>query len=155
MEGGVAVDIDPLAAMMTPAAFPQVLHMMLAAYAATGFAVAGIHAALILRAARTRSTHAVHIALMVGAPAALLQPISGDISAQVRGAVAAGEARGHGGAVPHRARGAAPHRRAARRGGDDDPVGDRDPEGLSLLAFHDPNATVRGSRSFPARTGRR
>src|SRR5450432_4513326 len=39
---GKFTNIDPLAAMMTPAAFPQCLHMTLAAYAATGFAVAGI-----------------------------------------------------------------------------------------------------------------
>src|SRR2546426_11294710 len=40
---GRPVDIDPLAAMMNPAAFAQPLHMTLAAYAATGFVAAGIH----------------------------------------------------------------------------------------------------------------
>src|SRR5258707_1932663 len=39
---GRPVDVDPIAAMMNPAAFPQVLHMTLAAYAATGLVVAGI-----------------------------------------------------------------------------------------------------------------
>src|SRR5947199_554349 len=39
---GRAVNVDPVAAMATPAAFPQALHMTLAAYAATGLAVAGI-----------------------------------------------------------------------------------------------------------------
>src|SRR5436853_2355010 len=38
---GRAVNVDPVAAMASPAAFPQALHMTLAAYAATGFAVAG------------------------------------------------------------------------------------------------------------------
>src|SRR5687767_1108309 len=37
---GQPVDIDPVAAMMNPAMGPQALHMTLAAYAATGFAVA-------------------------------------------------------------------------------------------------------------------
>src|SRR5918992_1516832 len=40
--GGRPVNIDPIAAMLNPMAFQQTLHMTLAAYAATGFAVAGI-----------------------------------------------------------------------------------------------------------------
>src|SRR5262245_21928086 len=44
-----AVDIDPIAAMMNPAALGQTIHMLFAAYAAVGFAVAGIHAFLLLR----------------------------------------------------------------------------------------------------------
>ena len=47
--GGKPVDIDPIAAMLNPAAFPQTLHMTLAAYAATGFVVAGIHAFTLRR----------------------------------------------------------------------------------------------------------
>src|ERR687890_309316 len=46
---GQMVDIDPVAAMMNPNAFAQTLHMILAAYAATGFAVAGIHAYMLRR----------------------------------------------------------------------------------------------------------
>src|SRR5262245_34377501 len=38
---GTAIHIDPIAAMLNPSAFPQVVHMILAAYAAVGFAVAG------------------------------------------------------------------------------------------------------------------
>jgi cytochrome d ubiquinol oxidase subunit I len=80
---GKFTNIDPIAAMMTPAAFPQCLHMTLAAYAATGFAVAGIHAAMLLRDPRNLfHRHAIAVALFVGAPAALLQPLSGDISAR-------------------------------------------------------------------------
>ena len=37
---GAFTDIDPIAAMATPAALPQTLHMILAAYAATGLGVA-------------------------------------------------------------------------------------------------------------------
>ena len=53
--------------------------MTIAAYAATGFAVAGIHAVMWLRE-RGNLFHrsAITIALSVGAIAALLQPISGD-----------------------------------------------------------------------------
>ena len=51
--------IDPVAAMRSPAAFQQALHMLLASYAATGMAVAGVHAldAAARRGAR-RSTAA-------------------------------------------------------------------------------------------------
>jgi len=77
------VHIDPIRAMLNPASFQQTLHMTLAAYAATGFAVAGIHAFLLLREPLNAfHRRALAIGVMVGAPAALLQPISGDISAR-------------------------------------------------------------------------
>lgn len=81
---GVLTDVDPIAAMLNPAAFTQVLHMTLAAYAATGFATAGIHAIALLRRTPHRAFHryALHIGLFVGVPAALLQPLSGDLSAR-------------------------------------------------------------------------
>jgi cytochrome d ubiquinol oxidase subunit I len=80
---GQAVNIDPVAAMFNRAWFSQSLHMTLAAFVSTCFAVAGIHALLLLR----HPGHALHrrafrIALTFGAVAAFLQPISGDISAK-------------------------------------------------------------------------
>ncbi len=53
LQHGAPIDVDPIAAMLTPAALPEVLHMLLAAYAATGFAVAGIHGFMLLRDPRT------------------------------------------------------------------------------------------------------
>ena len=80
---GRPLAIDPLAAMANPAAFSQTLHMTLAAYAATGLAVAGIHAWLLLRSPHNRFHRAaLSIGLLVGAPAAILQPLSGDLSAK-------------------------------------------------------------------------
>jgi cytochrome d ubiquinol oxidase subunit I len=80
---GQPVDLDPVAAMANPAAFTQTLHMTLAAYAATGLAVAGIHAWLLLRQPQSRfHRSALSVALLVGAPAAMLQPLSGDLSAR-------------------------------------------------------------------------
>jgi len=81
---GVIGNVDPIAAMLNPAAFSQVLHMTLAAYAATGFATAGIHAIALLRKTPHPAFHrnALQIGLLVGVPAALLQPLSGDISAR-------------------------------------------------------------------------
>ena len=80
---GQITNIDPVAAIFNPASFQQALHMTLAAYAATGFAVAGIHALLLLRdPLNAFHRKALGIALLVGAPAALLQPLSGDLSAK-------------------------------------------------------------------------
>jgi cytochrome d ubiquinol oxidase subunit I len=80
---GKISNIDPIAAIFNPAAFQQTLHMTLAAYTATGFVVAGIHALLLLREPMNAfHRRALTIGLLVGAPAAILQPISGDISAK-------------------------------------------------------------------------
>jgi len=80
---GKVTNIDPIAAMLNPASFSQALHMTLAAFLAVGFAVAGIHA-YFLRRDPENSFHrkAFAIALCVGGVVALLQPISGDISAK-------------------------------------------------------------------------
>src|SRR5271154_275097 len=46
---GKITDIDPIAAMLNKASFHEVLHMTLAAFVATGFGVAGVHAFFLLR----------------------------------------------------------------------------------------------------------
>jgi len=148
--GGFAT-IDPVAAMRSPAAFQQALHMLLAAYAATGMAVAGVHALMLLRgAAPDFHRRALAVALLVGAPAAVLQPLSGDLSARVVARtqplkLAALESQW------------ATERGAPLRiGGWPDVAREETrwaleiPYGLSLLAFHDPNAEVKGLRTAPA-----
>lgn len=81
---GKIVDVDPIAAMLSPAAGAQVVHMLLAAYAAVGVGVAGIHARLLLRhPADAFHRRAFVIALVVGLPASLLQPLSGDWAGRV------------------------------------------------------------------------
>ena len=58
--------------------------MLLAAYAAVGVAVAGIHARLLLHdTADPFHRRAFAIALAVGLPAALVQPVSGDWAGRV------------------------------------------------------------------------
>ncbi|GAA4321468.1 cytochrome ubiquinol oxidase subunit I [Pontixanthobacter gangjinensis] len=80
---GEFVNIDPVAAFLNDAWFTQALHMTLAAFAATGFAVAGIHAFQILRNKKPElHKEAFKIAIFFGAVAALLQPLSGDLSAK-------------------------------------------------------------------------
>ncbi len=82
-EGGKPTNIDPVAAMFNDAWLSQALHMTLAAFVATSFAVAGVHAFLLLKD-RNNVFHrtAVRFALSFGAIAAFLQPISGDFSAK-------------------------------------------------------------------------
>ncbi len=80
---GKITNVDPIAGMLNPMAFTQTLHMTLAAYAATGFAVAGIHAFLLLFDGNNAfHRRALSVALMVGVPAAIVQPLSGDRSAK-------------------------------------------------------------------------
>lgn len=80
---GKAINIDPFKAMFNRGWFQQALHMTLAAFAATSFAVAGVHALLLLRKKYTEfHFNAIKIALTFGAVAAFLLPISGDISAK-------------------------------------------------------------------------
>ncbi len=83
IEDGKAVNIDPIAAMLNPSSFSQALHMTIAAFLAVGFAVAGIHAYFLRRDPQNEfHRKAFAIALCVGGIFALLQPISGDISAK-------------------------------------------------------------------------
>jgi cytochrome d ubiquinol oxidase subunit I len=145
--GGFAT-IDPVAAMQSPAAFQQALHMLLAAYAATGMAVAGVHAFMLLRgAAPDFHLRALTIALLVGAPAAALQPLSGDVSARVvattqpvKLAALEGQWATERGA-PLRVGGWPDASREETRWALEIPYG------LSLLAFHDPYAEVKGLRT--------
>jgi cytochrome d ubiquinol oxidase subunit I len=80
---GSAINIDPLKAMFNPAWVSQTVHMTLAAFEATSFAVAGIHAFLLLRN-KGMEIHrkALIIALSLGSIAAIVQPLSGDYSAK-------------------------------------------------------------------------
>lgn len=147
---GRVVHVDPLAAMANAAALSQTLHMTLASYAATGFAVAGIHAFLLLRD-RSNAFHrrALEIALLVGAPAAVLQPVSGDLAARqlavhqpVKLAAAEALFRSQRGAPLTLGGWPDVARREIR-------FAIRVPHGLSLLAFHDPDAPVKGLDTVP------
>lgn len=147
---GQPVDIDPIAAMLNPAAFPQTLHMILAAYAATGFAVAGIHASLLLRDQKNLfHRYALSIALSIGGVTAILQPFSGDILARmlahnqpIKLASFEGQFKTERGA-PLRIGGIPDLKAGETR------YAIEIPYGLSLLAFHDPNAIVKGLEEFP------
>ncbi|KAA9332167.1 cytochrome ubiquinol oxidase subunit I [Hymenobacter busanensis] len=80
---GQYLNIDPIQAMFNDAWASQALHMTVAAFAATGFAVAGVHAIMLLKRQNvTFHQRAFAIAAAFGAVAAVLQPLSGDVSAK-------------------------------------------------------------------------
>jgi cytochrome d ubiquinol oxidase subunit I len=80
---GKYFDIDPVKAMFNDAWFSQALHMCLAAFVATGFAVAGVHALMVVRRKNIEfHTKAFRIAALFACIAAAFQPISGDHSAK-------------------------------------------------------------------------
>ena len=75
---GEALNIDPWAAMFNDAFWVMGIHMVIGAFQATGFAVGGIHAYLLLRNPNsTLHRKAMTIALGIGTIAALAQPLSG------------------------------------------------------------------------------
>lgn len=83
-ETGVFSNIDPIAAMFNPAWLSQSLHMIIAAYMATAFGAAGLHAVgLLRRPGSDLHRKALALTMGVGAIAAVAQPISGDYAAKV------------------------------------------------------------------------
>jgi cytochrome d ubiquinol oxidase subunit I len=150
VQGGGPASVQPFVAMFPPGWAHEVVHVIISCYVATGFAVAGIHAFYLLRE-RENPFHqgALRIAFGVGAVAALLQPLSGDLSARqvaatqpVKLAALEGHFETERGA-PLRIGGLPDLERGETR------FALEIPRGLSLLAFHDPSAEVKGLHDFP------
>jgi cytochrome d ubiquinol oxidase subunit I len=82
-EDGRAFLESPSQIFLGPSVVTQVVHVLLSSYAVTGLAMAAVHAVLLLRG-REVSFHrlALNVALPVGAVAALLLPLSGDLAAK-------------------------------------------------------------------------
>ena len=147
---GEVVDVDPVAAMFNSSWPQQALHMVLAAYVATGLAVAGLYAWGMLRGRRD-AYHRIGLAIGFGLAGVVipLQIVSGDLSARwvadnqpVKLAALEGLFHTQAGAP-------------LTIGGIPDPAtetmryGVEIPRGLSLIAFHDPNAVVPGLEIVP------
>jgi cytochrome d ubiquinol oxidase subunit I len=150
VEDGRFVDIDPMVAMTTPFAVHEVVHMAVAAYAATAFAVAAVHA-LILRRSPGSSFHrkALAISFAVAIPTALAQPLIGHFAAQevavhqpMKLAAMEGQYRTER-AAPLRIGGIPDHEGQTTR------YAIEIPSGLSWLAFGDRHATIRGLEEYP------
>jgi len=149
---GSFTDIDPWAAMLNPAMFTQTLHMTIAAFLTVGFAVAGIHAWRLRRHPDSAfDRRAFSVAFVVGAVAALLQPISGDLSAKhiaehqpVK--LAAAEALWETQRCAPLTIGGVPDEETETNA-----LAIEIPCGLSILAFMDPDAEVMGLKDVPKR----
>ncbi len=147
---GQAVDVDPVRALFNPAWAVMAVHSTLSTLIATAFAIAAVYAWGFLRGRRDPDQRrALQLAMSVGAIAALLQPISGHFNAHYVSRhqptkLAAMEAQ-------FRTERGAP----LRIGGW--PNVERGevhyvleiPKGLSILAYSDPDAVVRGLEEFP------
>jgi cytochrome bd ubiquinol oxidase subunit I len=147
---GQLVNVDPLRAMANPSSLPQTIHMTLAAYASAGLGVAGIHAFLLLKdPSNAFHRRALVIALLVGGPAAVLQPLSGDFAARhvarhQPAKFAAMEALFETRAPAPLVIGGWPDMEARETRG-----AIEIPYALSLLAFRDPRAEVKGLDAVP------
>jgi cytochrome bd ubiquinol oxidase subunit I len=151
LEGGRAVDVEPFDALFGNAFFwHEMIHMYLAAFLVAGFVTAGVYAVSALRGRRDRYVRvAMAVPLVVAAVVAPAQVLVGDWAARevakhqpTKLAAFEGLGRTQAGAPLH-------------MGGwyDDDSgevrYGLRIPKLLSLLAHHDPNATVEGLDRVP------
>jgi cytochrome bd ubiquinol oxidase subunit I len=149
LRGGEAVDVDPWGALFGNAhLWPELTHMYLAGYLVAGLLVAGAYAWRWLKGDRSRYVRtALVIPLTIAALAAPVQVVVGDWIARrvaddqpVKLAALEGLGKTTEGAAVH-------------VGGwyDDGEVrwGVEIPRLLSLLAEHDPNATVKGLDSVP------
>ncbi|MGA2412191.1 MAG: cytochrome ubiquinol oxidase subunit I [Candidatus Binataceae bacterium] len=149
-KAGLPTQINPIAALTNPAAFHETLHMTIAAYAATGFAVAGVHSFMLLGDRGNRfHRHAITIALVMGSIGAMLQPLTGDIAAREVARLQPVKLAAFEGLFPTE-RGAP----IAILGIPNVKTHHLDyaielPDLLSLMTYHDPHALVTGLDSFP------
>jgi cytochrome d ubiquinol oxidase subunit I len=140
MENGKAVDIEPWEALFGNSYLAhELVHMYVAAYIVAGFVVAAVYAWRWLKGHRGRYERAaLTVALTAAAIAAPVQLIVGDWSARV---VAEEQ--------PVKLASFEDLRETTKGAPFSVPGGPEIPNLLSLLAFHDPNATVKGLDSVP------
>jgi cytochrome bd ubiquinol oxidase subunit I len=152
LQGGKAVDVHPLAALFGNSfLWPELIHMYIAGYIVTGFLLAGAYAIGRLRRWGLPPTRyqrvALAIPLTIAALASPVQVLIGDwaarevaVSQPVKLAAIEGLAKTTNGAPEH-----------LLGWYTDEQVkyGIRIPKLLSLLAFHNPDATVKGLDTVP------
>ncbi len=147
--GGRAVDVHPLAALFGNSfLWPELVHMYIAGYIVTGFLLAGAYAVGRLRGRWSRYERtALAIPLAIAALASPVQVLIGDWAARdiatsqpVKLAAIEG--------LQATTKGAPEHLLGWYTQGQVK-YGIRIPKLLSLLAFHDPNATVKGLDTVP------
>jgi cytochrome bd ubiquinol oxidase subunit I len=146
---GHVTHVDPLAAMFNPAWATETSHMVLGAYLATAFGIASVYAAGMLRGRRTAyHRKALSLGLATAAILAPLQVGVGDllgrtVAAHQPATLAAIEGLDHTERPAGLNVGGFP-----LPGHAGDVLNVRVPHLLSLLAFDQPNAPVRGLNTF-------
>jgi cytochrome d ubiquinol oxidase subunit I len=150
LKDGRAVDVHPFAALFENSYFwHELIHMYIAAYMVAGFLTAGAYAWALLRGRDTRYNRiALVVPLTVAALASPAQIVVGDWAARdvakaqpIKLAAFEGVATTQGGAPEHL---------LGWYDGHGVEYGIKIPKLLSLLAFHDPNAVVKGLDTVPA-----
>lgn len=150
IKNGQVTGINPLRAMLNPSTPFETVHMILACYVATGFAVAAVYAVAILRGKRDEYYRkGLLLSMALGLISIPLQIISGDFNARYLAQFqptkfAAMEALFH-----------TQHGAPITIGGIVDANTGQDyyaieiPKGLSFLAYDDFNAVVKGLNAYP------
>lgn len=148
-EQGRVVDAQPWSAMFGPSTWPQVVHMLLAAYMVTGFTIASVYAVGMLRGRRDRRHRAgLLIPLTL---AAVITPVQIGVGDWIAGTVAENQP----------AKLAAMEAQYETTAGASLSLGGiyiddelryalEIPNGLSLLIYRDADAVVQGLEEFPA-----
>jgi cytochrome bd ubiquinol oxidase subunit I len=146
---GQVTNVDPWAAMFNPATWPQTTHMILAAYIVSGFTLASVYAAAMLRGKRDRYHRLGFLVPFVFAAA--LTPVQMGVGDWAAHFVADNQpvklAAMEG--VFHTERGAPLHLGGIEMNGELRYALEI-PFGLSLLAHWDPNAEIAGLDKVPA-----
>jgi cytochrome bd ubiquinol oxidase subunit I len=149
MSGGHAVDVHPLKALFANSfLWPELTHMYIAGYIVTGFLVAGAYAIGKLRGKWGRYERtALAIPLTIAVLASPVQVLVGDWAARdvaVQQPVKLAAFEG----LAHTTKGASEHILGWYEG-ETVKYGIGIPKLLSLLAFHNPDATVQGLDTVP------
>ncbi len=149
IQNGEVVGINPIAAILNPSTPYETTHMIFACYVATGFGVAALYAVSMLRGNRDEYRRkGLLLGMVMGSIALPFQMLSGHASAvflaeaqPTKLAAMEGHFRTEAGAP-------------LRIGGWADPATGQVhyafeiPKGLSIMAYNDPDATVRGLDQF-------
>lgn len=145
-----AINVDPWAAMANAAWGSQAVHMVVGAFQAVAFAVAGVHAFLLLKGREPALQRlALSLVLPIAIAASLAQPLVGhwaaqDIAERQPMKLAAAEAHFHTGPRAPLLIGGWPDEEAQTVC-----CGIEIPGGLSFLAFNDFDAVVQGLDQIP------
>jgi cytochrome d ubiquinol oxidase subunit I len=152
LHDGKAIDVHPLAALFGNSfLWPELIHMYIAGYIVTGFLLAGVYAFGRLRKGAAPPTRyertALAIPLAIAAFASPVQVLVGDWAARdiaVQQPIKLAAIEG----LQSTTKGAPEHLLGWYTEGQVK-YGIRIPKLLSLLAFHNPNATVKGLDTVP------